>query len=127
RRYPGLAGWGGLDALKSSLRAVAGVPDDADVHLAGRSGVLMRLVARAMFRRCRRALLTDLEWPAHLAVLESERRRAGRAAIFLPVRDRIFWDGMDSGELAATVADEYRTRGCDGRRRRSSTRCWSAV
>jgi hypothetical protein len=30
RRYPGLAGWGGLDALKSSLRAVAGVPADAD-------------------------------------------------------------------------------------------------
>src|SRR4051794_2825672 len=56
RRHPGLAAWGGLDVLKGSLRALAGVPADADVHLAGRSGVLMRLVARAMFRRCRRVL-----------------------------------------------------------------------
>ena len=114
RRYPGLAGWGGLDALKGSLRALAGVPADADVHLAGRSAVLMRLVARAMFRRCRRVLHTDLEWPAHLATLESERRRAGREAVALPVRDLVFRDGVDAAELATLVAERYRRHGCDG-------------
>ena len=120
RRYPGLAGWGGLDALKGSLRALAGVPADADVHLAGRSAVLMRLVARAMFRRCRRVLHTDLEWPAHLAILESERRRAGREAVALPVRDLVFREGVDAAELAALVAErvqEARLRRAVPRRR----------
>ena len=90
------------------------MPADADVHLAGRSAVLMRLVARAMFRRCRRVLHTDLEWPAHLATLESERRRAGREAVALPVRDLVFREGVDAAELATLVAERYRRDGCDG-------------
>jgi hypothetical protein len=114
RRHPGLAGWGGIDALEDALRRVAGMPADADVHLAGRSAVQERLVARAMFRNCRRVLHTDLEWPAHLAILESERRRAGREAVALPVRDRAFRDGVDAGELAALVARGYGEHGCDG-------------
>jgi hypothetical protein len=114
RRYPGLADWQGVARLKCSLRSLAGAPAEADVYLACRSGALMRLAARALFRSCRRVLHTDLEWPGYLALLEAERGRARGVLACTPVRDAAFRDGLPAEGLAALVADHYRRHGCDG-------------
>src|SRR4051812_39559175 len=60
-RHPGLADWRGIGRLKESLRRLVASPPDAEVLLAHRSTQLMKLAARALFRRCRRVLHTDLE------------------------------------------------------------------
>ena len=87
RRYPALADWEGVDGLKRSLRALTGTGPETEVLLAQRSAQLMRLAARALFRRCRRVLHTDLEWPGYLRILEAEGD-ADRARRGLPAGPR---------------------------------------
>lgn len=113
-RYPGLADWGGLASLRSDLRTMLGAPTEADVLLAARSATLMRIGARALARRCRRILHTDLEWGAYLGVLREEARRAGREVISLPVRHLVGGGTMGAEDIARLVADAYRARSCEG-------------
>src|SRR4051812_47577811 len=114
RRYPGLEDWGGVGALKASVRNLAGAGPASEVLLAQRSSSLMRLAARALFRRCRRALHTHLEWPRYLRLLEAERARTRGETVVLPVREAVFGDRLSAAELVGHVGQEYFRRGCDG-------------
>ena len=76
-RYPGLAGWGGVSALKESLRVLAGSPADLPVLLANRSAQLMKLAARLLFHPCDNVLVTDVGWPPYHDVLAAEAARGG--------------------------------------------------
>src|SRR5262249_39589872 len=84
RSHPELAGWGGVAGLRRARAALAGLDRAEPVLLASRSSELMRLAARLLFERCRRVLVTDLEWPAYLAILERERARAGGEIVTVP-------------------------------------------
>ncbi len=71
-RYPGLDCWGGVAALKESLRMLAGSSPDLPVLLANRSAQLMRLAARLLFHPCNNVLVTDTGWPCYQDVLAAE-------------------------------------------------------
>lgn len=114
RRYPALSDWEGVDGLKQSLRVLTGTGQETEVLLAQRSSELMRLAARALFRRCKRVLHTDLEWPCYLRILLAEGKRIGREAVCLPVRAGIFGDRLSAEELVTLVANYYRRQECDG-------------
>ena len=62
-RYPGLASWQGVAALKDRVRLLAGGCAGLPVLLASRSAVLMRLAAQLLCHPCRQILVTDLGWP----------------------------------------------------------------
>ena len=93
----------------------------------------MRLAARLLFLRCRRVLISDLEWPAYRTILEDERRRTRRevSACILDIDCvapmgiiRVLHRSTVAARLAAR-AKRFRCRGraCDNRgRRRSPTR-----
>jgi hypothetical protein len=114
RRYPGLADWRGVAGLKQALRDLTEAPSGTEVLLAQRSAQLMRLAARALFVRCRRVLCTDLEWPAYRAILARAGQQVRAEVVCVAVREAIFRDGIDAGEVAAWLAVEYRRRDCDG-------------
>jgi len=88
-RFPGLTGWGGVAALKASLRRLAGSRPDLPVLLANRSAQLMKLAGRLLCHPCEHILGTDLGWPGYHDILEAECRRAGRSFTAVPVRDRL--------------------------------------
>ena len=113
-RYAALADWKGVDGLKRSLRELTGTGPDTEVFLAQRSAQLMQLAARALFRRCKRVMHTDLEWPCYLRLLEAEGAQIGRDTVCLPVREAIFRDRISADELVALVASHYRRQDCDG-------------
>lgn len=114
RRFAALADWEGVGGLKRSLRELSGTGPDTLVFLAQRSSQLMRLAARALFRRCQRVMHTDLEWPRYLQILQAEGARIGRDTVNLPVREEIFPGRISSEELVELVATHYRRQGCDG-------------
>ena len=114
RRYPGLAHWRGIRGLKQSARELLRMPEEPEVLIAGRSGTLMRLAARAIFSRCRRVLLTDMEWPPYAAILREEGRRVDGQVGSVEIEDRIRTDGLGRQEVVDLVASEYRRQGCDG-------------
>jgi hypothetical protein len=112
--YPGLADWHGLAGLKESLGAFAGCAAGTPVLLANRSAQLMKLAARALFRRCRSVLHTDLEWPGYLAILEEERRGSRGRLVCLPARDAVLRHRLEEAEFVRTVAVAYRRQACEG-------------
>jgi hypothetical protein len=112
--FAGLEGWRGISGLKDALRGVLHADPPCEVLLAQRSALLMRLAARSLFRRCRRVLYTDLEWPGYLSVLDAERGRARGEAVPIPVRDLVFRDGISALELVRFLANHFRERACDG-------------
>ena len=113
-RYPGLAAWRGVSEFKRSLRSVAGFAPETDVLVAARSSQLMRLAARALFRRCGRVLHTDLEWPGYLAILRAEGDRVRREAVCVPVRDAVLTGGLTRDGLVRKLADSFRATDCEG-------------
>lgn len=113
-RYPGLAAWRGLACLEESLRSFAGAPPGTPVLLANRSAQLMKLAARALFRRCRSVLYTDLEWPGYLAILEAECRRSRGRLVCFPARDAVLRQGLDVVEFVRSVAIRFRREECEG-------------
>jgi hypothetical protein len=113
-RYPALADWRGVAGMKGAVRRLVGAPAGSEVLLAQRSAVLMRLAARALSRRCRRVLHTDLEWPGYLEILQAERAGEGVETVCLPVRSALLSDRASPAELLELVAQQYRARACDG-------------
>jgi selenocysteine lyase/cysteine desulfurase len=114
RHYNGLSAWQGLSTLKDSLRALTGAGRHLPVFLASRSAELMRLSARLLFRKCRKVLLSDLEWPAYRAILEQEGRRTGGEVKQIPLRQFILGDQASKEEVAALVSAYYQREGCQG-------------
>jgi hypothetical protein len=114
RRFPGLRTWQGVVALKSALRRLLGAPADWPLLLASRSAVLMQLAARAMFRRCRRVLTTDLSWPAYQDIVDEEARSTGSAVLRVHVRATILRHGISTCELSDMMAAAFAAGGCDG-------------
>ncbi len=114
RRYPGLADWAGVGDLKAALRRAAGVPEGRPVLVAGRSAALARLAARLLYRRCRRVLVTDLEWGPYVEILSREKDRAGADLVRTPARDAALVERAGAAELARRVVAAYRDRACDG-------------
>ena len=114
RLYRGLSDWAGTESLRSSLGRLLAPGIDGGVILAGRSSELMRLAARLLFRRCERVLVTDLEWPGYLRILEEERARTGRALVVVPLRSAVFFDKLTAGCVVGSVASYHREHGCDG-------------
>jgi hypothetical protein len=106
--YPGLADWHGLAHFKRSLAATAGGREETGVLLASRSGQLMRLAARALFRRSERVLCTDLEWPGYLSILDAERARVRRETVTLPVRDALFREGLGRDDLVRALEGAWK-------------------
>src|SRR5581483_7169937 len=86
----------------------------AGVLLAGRSAQLMRLAARLLFGHSRRVLVTDLEWPGYVRILEEERERSGGELLCVAARAGVLEGGMAAGDLVRLVASEYRAHGCSG-------------
>jgi hypothetical protein len=114
QEYRGLADWKGIADLQRALRELAGTHPDSPCLLAGRSSQLMRLAARLLFMRCRRVLVSDLEWPDFLCALEKERARAAGAIETLPLRAAVFRDRLSASALCSRIADHYCARACDG-------------
>ncbi len=114
RRYNGLSSWQGLSALKESLRALSGAGLELPVFLASRTAELMRLSARLLFRKCKRVLFSDLEWPAYRAILEDEGTRTRGEVKQIPLREFILNDHASPEEIAALIAAYYDQQGCGG-------------
>ncbi|HYT87565.1 MAG TPA: aminotransferase class V-fold PLP-dependent enzyme [Gemmataceae bacterium] len=112
--YSGLAAWRGVAQLKESLGHLAGAPARTPVLLANRSAELMKLAARALFRRCGSVLCTDLEWPGYLAILDAERRRGEGCLVCFAAREACFRQGLQATEFVRSVASRYRREQCEG-------------
>src|SRR5207253_3104541 len=78
RQFPGLADWRGILEMKTAVRSQVGLTSDEPAFLASRSVSLMKVAARMLFQRCRRVLVTDLDWPGYVNILRHECRRVGR-------------------------------------------------
>jgi len=114
KSYPGLSDWQGILELKSSLRKLVGLSSEKPVFLASRSTSLMKVAARLLFQRCRRVLVTDLEWPGFLEILRQERDRVGREIVEVPIRALVFKGDMSSDDICQTISDQYCKRQVDG-------------
>jgi len=100
--------------LKRALRRLVGAADDCRVLLANRSAQLMRLAARALFRRCRNVLATDLTWPGYMKILRFEGRLAGSQIRQVPIRRAVLVDQRPAAQIVKCLADAYITHNCDG-------------
>jgi hypothetical protein len=112
-RFADLADWQGIASLKHSLRLRVAAPPSAPVLLASRTSQLMRLAARLLFRRARRVLLTDLEWPGYRSILEEERSRRGGEIRFLPVKASVL-AGLSREKIVRKILAHFREWQCDG-------------
>jgi selenocysteine lyase/cysteine desulfurase len=74
----------------------------------------MRLAARLLFRKGKRVLLSDLEWPAYKAILENEGRRTGGEVKEVPLREFILNDRASPEEVASLLTACCSRHGCDG-------------
>ena len=113
-RYPGLADWSGVPALKSRIKTALGLPRGRPLLLANRSAVLVRMACRALCRRCENVLVTDMLWPAYRAVLEDECRRQRRTLTTLQLQGPILRDRIDQAELVDRFLECYTRENCDG-------------
>ncbi len=114
RRYPGLAFWAGVGGFKNDLKTVLCLPRDRQLLVANRSAQLVRLAARALFRRCENVLVTDMEWPAYMKALTAECQRAGRLLTTVPMREAILSDRIGQDEAIGRLLGHYRRHDCDG-------------
>lgn len=114
RRYPALSFWAGVTAFKRDLKTVLAIDRRRQVFVANRSAQLVRLAARALCRRCENVLVTDMEWPAYMAILEAECQRAGRTLTAVPIWQAVFRDRIGQDELVGRLATHYRQEDCDG-------------
>jgi hypothetical protein len=113
-RYPALVAWRGVAQLKESLGHLASTPAQTPVLLANRSAQLMKLAARALFRRCGSVLHTDLEWPGFLAILDAERHRSRGRSVCFAAREACFRQGLTAREFVRSFATRYRREQCEG-------------
>jgi hypothetical protein len=74
----------------------------------------MRLSARLLFRKSRKVLLSDLEWPAYRAILENEGRRTGGELHEVPLREFVLHDHASAKEVVSLITSSYKEQGCDG-------------
>jgi hypothetical protein len=114
RRYPGLAGWRGVTALKEHLRLLANSMPELPVLLANRSAQLMKLAARLLFQPCRNVLVTDIGWPPYHDLLAAEAARAGRSLTTVPLHALVLGGNATEDEILATVRTFYLRERCDG-------------
>jgi hypothetical protein len=114
RCYPGLASWGGLAALKQSLRQLAGIPSDLPLILANRSAQLMKFAARLLFHPCEHVLVTDTGWPSYHAALEREGAGRRRAITCVAIRDAVLRGRAGEDHLVGLIVSAYVANRCDG-------------
>jgi len=114
RRYPGLADWSGVAALKSRIKTALGLPRARPLLLANRSAVLVRLACRSLYHRCENVLVTDMLWPAYRAILEDECRQQRRTLTTVPIQSAILNDHIDQVELVDRLLEAYAGENCDG-------------
>src|SRR5262249_28384801 len=107
RRYIGLSAWQGLRELKESLRALTGAGPELPVFLSSRTAEVMRLAARLLFRKRRKVLVSDLEWPAYQAILEREGKRTGGELQKIPLRRLILGDQASAEQVVALISRYY--------------------
>jgi hypothetical protein len=75
---------------------------------------LVRLAARVLCLRCKNVLVSDMEWPAYMAALGDECRRAGCTVTTAALRQEVFRDRIGKEELVDQLATCYRQAECDG-------------
>ena len=114
KQYPGLSDWQGIQELKSALRKLVGLSDKKPVFLASRSVSLMKVAARLLFQRCRRVLVTDLEWPGYLDILRQERQRVGVDIVEVPLRMPVLRGDASAADVCRIISDQYRKHQADG-------------
>jgi hypothetical protein len=113
-KYPGLADWSGVPALKDRIKAALGLSRNGSVLLANRTAQLARLAARALCCRCENILVTDMLWPGYRRILEDECRKHGRRLTTVSLRAAILRQHVAQTELIEQLADRYRQENCDG-------------
>jgi hypothetical protein len=113
-RYPALAVWEGIGALRQSLRLLTVSNPALPVLLASRAGQLMKLAARLLFQSCCNVLVTDLDWPPYREILEAECRRANRSLAFLPLADAILNGSLTEDEVVEKCLHAFLSNRCDG-------------
>lgn len=112
--FPALKTWGGVRALKQSLRQLAGAPERWNVLLASRSLSLVQMAARSMFQICRHVLTTDLSWPTYQDAVSRQALPAGAQITIAPLRDAVFrerWTADDVASFLARLCAENRFDG----------------
>lgn len=113
-RYPGLAAWHGLAALRQSLGQLANVEPQLPVLLANRSAELMRFAAVLLRRSCRNILITDLGWPDCHRILSTECRRADRQVTTVALRKEMLQGRLNEDEVIERIKTQYVANDCDG-------------
>jgi selenocysteine lyase/cysteine desulfurase len=113
-RFSGLSDWQGIAEFKNSLRDLVGIPHDTPVFLASRSTSLMKIAARILFQRCRKVLVTDLEWPGHLEILRQEKDRVGWEIVEVPIRSSVLKGEISADDFCRVISAEYRKHQADG-------------
>lgn len=106
QRFPTLAGWHGVEGLKSGIRRLAGFADDAPVFVAGRSCEVFRIAARFLCQSCEQVLTTASEWPGYLSILQQEASKTHTKLV--EVAD------SENSDVTATLVQAWNERPCDG-------------
>lgn len=114
RQYAGLSFWAGVTAFKRDLKTVLAVDRSRQVFIANRSAQLVRLAAQLLCLRSNSILVTDMEWPAYMVVLEEECQRTGRTLVTVPIREAVFREAITKDELVSRIAACYQQHGCGG-------------
>lgn len=106
--------WQGIDALKKSFSEFAIGDPESDVVFASRSANLISLATKMMSLRCRKVMVTDLNWPFYdqilAAGLDSNDSKIQRVFI----EDLIYSEKCSADDLADYLIEQFNVRDCDG-------------
>lgn len=113
-RYPALADWHGVTELKTSLCQRIDPRSEWPVYLSLRSANLMKLAARLLFQRCTKVLVTDLEWPGYVNILNQECQRVRGKIVEVRVRNAALRGDISAEDLCRMVSRQYRRQQANG-------------
>lgn len=114
KRFTGLAGWHGIEPLKTDLKRLACARETSRLLFANRTSQLMQFAARLFFGPCRNVLITDLTWPSYERILRRQAERSGNRLTRIGLRDRILHGTLIASEVIEEVTAAFQRGRCDG-------------
>lgn len=113
-QFPSLAEFPGIGGFRTKLAKTLGCREWQRLVLGTSSNTLIQIAGRLLFGPCRRVMTTDFVWPVYRKVLERLAIARSRELVVVPVRDLVFSDRPNNGELTQFLCDQYTKNGCDG-------------
>lgn len=112
-RFPTLARWLGLPALRQRILTLCGVQTPATVLFASASRHLARVAFQMLSHRCERVLCCDADWPDFQEMLRKQLVQSGGCLRHVQLTDR-FRPEEDHRNRELRLAAAWKEHRCDG-------------